>query len=89
MRSRSKRLVTAGLLMILAGGLGACSASADWSYSEYRAGPGYQSERTYGNRVYGDTQHGLGSENCRIVRRTQLDAFGRPSSWEETACGEH
>ncbi|WP_457090024.1 hypothetical protein [Microvirga sp. P5_D2] len=85
MHSR-KRLITGGLLTILAAGLGACSASADWSYSEYRSGPGYQNERTYGSRVYGDTRRGLGAENCRLVRRTQLDAFGQPSSWEEAVC---
>jgi hypothetical protein len=81
-----KRLVSAGVLMILAGGVGGCSASADWGYSEYHAGPGYQSERVYGSRVYGDTRRGLGAENCRIVRRSQLDAYGQSSSWEETVC---
>lgn len=88
MRSRDEHLMRIVLLVSLAGTLSACTASADWSYSEYRASPGYQSERTYGNRVYGDTRRGLGSENCRTVRRTQLDAYGRPSSWEETVCEE-
>lgn len=75
-------------MAILAAGLGACSASANLSYSEYRTGPGYQSERTYGSRVYSDTRQGIGAENCKAVRRTQLDAFGQPTSWEETVCGQ-
>jgi hypothetical protein len=81
-----KRLITGATLAILSASLAACSASADWSYSEYRAGPGYQSERTYGSSVYGDTQRGLRVENCRMVRRIQLDAFGQPTSWEENVC---
>lgn len=85
MHSRRK-LITGGAFAILSAGLGACSASADWSYSEYRTGPGYQSERTYGSRVYGDTRRGIRAENCRMVRRTQLDAFGQPTAWEESVC---
>ena len=81
-----KGLTTGGLLTILAAGLAGCSASADWSYSEYRAGPGYQSERTYGSRVYGDTRSGMRAENCRIIRHSERDTFGHPSSWEETVC---
>lgn len=81
-----KQLILLASLVALAGGLGACAASADWGYSEYRAGPGYRSERTYGSRVYGDTRRGLGAESCRVVSRTQRDAYGRPSSWEETIC---
>ena len=85
MHSR-RGLITGGILTILAAGLGGCSASADWSYSEFRTGPGYQSERTYGSSVYGDTRRGIGTESCRTVRRSQLDAFGRPTSWEEAVC---
>jgi hypothetical protein len=83
-----KGLITGTTLAILSAGLGACSASADWSYSEYRASPVYQSERTYGSSFYSDTRRGLVTENCRIVRRTQLDAFGHPTSWEETICAQ-
>ncbi len=85
MHSR-KGLISCGILMVVAAGLGACSTSADWSYTEYRAGPGYESERIYGSRVYGDTRRGIGAENCRVVRRSQLDAFGRPTFWEESVC---
>lgn len=77
-------------IMVLALGCGlslaACSTSADVSYGTYQLGPGYETGRVYENRVYADTSHGLGHENCRTVVRRQEDAFGRSFSSEETLC---
>jgi len=75
-------VVGAGLLAGLAG----CSTSADVAYGTYQFGPGYQAGRVYESRVYGDTQSGIGAENCRTVLRQETDAFGRLSSSEETVC---
>lgn len=70
----------------LSTGLAGCSTSADVSYGAYSFGPGYETGRVYESRVYGDTQRGFGSENCRTVLRRQVDAYGRASSVEETLC---
>jgi hypothetical protein len=79
-------LAIAALGLGCGSGLAACSTSADVFYGEYRIGPGYESGRVYENRVYADTNRGLGRENCRMVVRRHQDAFGRSLSSEETVC---
>ena len=85
------RLSKSGLMIAVLGlglsaGLAGCATSADVSYGEYSFGPGYEAGRVYENRVYGDTQQGFGSENCRTVLRREVDPYGRDSSVEETVC---
>ncbi|MCG7391390.1 hypothetical protein MHY87_00525 [Microvirga sp. ACRRW] len=82
----SMRGLIAAVLGIAGAGLAGCSTSADISYGSYRFGPGYESGQVYESRVFGDTQQGLGAENCRTVVRRERDAFGRLSSREETVC---
>jgi len=72
--------------MALAAGLAGCSTSADVAYGTYQFGPGYETGHVYESRVYGDTQQGIGAENCRTVMRRGADASGRPRSYEETVC---
>ena len=84
--ARFSRLVL--ILTFLGAALGGCTTSADVSYSEYRFGPGFETERVYENRVYGDTMRGLGSESCQVVARRQVNAFGQISAGEETVCDE-
>ncbi|WP_414473843.1 hypothetical protein [Microvirga sp. M2] len=79
-------LGVAALGSVIGMALAGCSTSADVSYGSYQFGPGYQSGRVYESRVYGDTQQGIGAESCRTVMHRQADAFGRPSSSEETVC---
>jgi hypothetical protein len=72
----------------LGGGLGGCAATTDFTYSEYQLGQGFQNGRVYERRIYGDTNQGFGSEECRVVVRRQVDAFGEISTREETVCEE-
>jgi len=81
-----RRLPVIVLGVGLGAGLAGCSTSADVSYGTYRFGPDYEASQVYENRVYGDTQDGIGRESCRTVVRREADAYGRPSSVEETAC---
>lgn len=76
-------------LSVLSGGLAGCTATADLSYGEYQFGPGYQTERVYERRVYGDTDQGLGSEACRGVVRRQIDAFGNLIVRDDRVCDEN
>lgn len=91
MRKRSVGLPRRAAIVAVLGlgmgyGLAGCSTSADVSYGTYRSGPGYEAEHVYESRVYGDTQRGFGRENCRTVVRRETDAYGRPSSVEESVC---
>jgi hypothetical protein len=81
-----RRLLAIVLGLGLGAGLAGCSTSADVSYGTYRFGPDYEAGHVYENRVYGDTQEGLGRESCRTVVRREADAYGRGSSVEETVC---
>ncbi len=74
------------IVALVCSGLGGCMVAADTSYSEYSFGPGHQSERVYENRIYGDTQQGIGGESCRSIRRSQVDAYGREATVEESVC---
>jgi hypothetical protein len=74
--------------VILGGGLAGCTTMAGFSYSEYQAGPGFQTERVYENRVYGDTEQGLGSETCRMAARREAGASGEILARRETVCEE-
>ncbi|WP_134497958.1 hypothetical protein [Microvirga pakistanensis] len=85
-RSLDPRLISTFVGIGLAVGLAGCSTSADVAYGSFQAGPGYQTSRMYESRVYGDTQRGIGAENCRTVTRQATDAFGQLSSSEETVC---
>lgn len=71
-----------GLSVVLA----ACTTSADVTYGEYSFGPGYEAGRVYENRIYADTDRGLGRERCRTVVEQTMDAFGRRSAQEEVIC---
>ncbi len=84
----ARKVTMTASALVLAVGLGGCTTAADFSYSEYQLGPGFQTERTYGSRLYGDTERGLGSESCRVVARREVDPFGRVSVREETVCNE-
>lgn len=75
-------------VMLLMGGFAGCTTTADVTYSEYRFGPGFGTERTYESRVYGDSTRGLGSESCRTVVRSDFDWFGEASRREVTTCDE-
>ncbi len=75
-------------IAVLGTALAGCTTSADVSYSEYRFGPGFATERVYENRVYGDAAQGLGAESCRVVVRRHVNPFGEVSSREETVCDE-
>ncbi len=88
MPSRTAALKPLVAVVVVAAALGACTTSADFSYSENRAGPGFETERVYENRVYGDTGAGLGAESCRVVVRRQVNVFGEVSAREETVCDE-
>lgn len=76
------------ILTFLTTALGGCTTSADVSYGEYRFGPGFETERVYESRIYGDTTQGLGTEPCQVVARRRINAFGEISVREETVCGE-
>jgi len=77
------------ILTSLGAALGGCTTSAGVSYGEYRVGPGFETERVYENRVYGDAARGLGSESCQVVERRQVNPFGGISVREETVCDEY
>lgn len=76
------------VLAFLGAALGGCTTSADVSYREYRFGPGFETERAYENRVYGDTTQGLGSESCQVLAQRQVNAFEEISAREKTVCDE-
>ena len=76
------------ILIILGAALGGCTTSADVSYSQYRFGPGYETEQIHESRIYGDTAQGLESESCQVVARRQVNPFGEISVREETVCDE-
>ncbi len=85
----SKRSVSALVLCIGVGfGLAGCTTAASVSYGEYRAGPGYQAGHVHEHHVYGGTGQGIRSERCQVLRRDEIDAFGRASSSEATVCEE-
>lgn len=86
--STAWKAASAIALAILAGGLGGCTATADLSYSEYEFGPGFQTERVYESRVFGDTGRGFGSEACRTVVRRETNAFGEVFTREIYVCDE-
>ncbi|NIX76590.1 hypothetical protein [Microvirga terricola] len=71
---------------LFAGALGGCAASADFTYGEFQYGPGYQTERVYGRRVYGDTSQGLASEACRGAVRRHVNASGETVVTDNRAC---
>ena len=74
------------VLSIMGVALAGCTTAAGFSYGEYRSGPGYETERFYESRVYGDTSQGVGRETCRVVARRQVDPFGESIVREETVC---
>lgn len=74
-------------ILLAAGMLGGCAASADVSYGEFRFGEGSGTSRVYESRVYGDTAQGLGGETCRTVIRSEIDAAGRRVMRERRVCG--
>ena len=74
------------VLPLLGAVLGGCTTSAAVSYGEYRSGPGFETERVYENRIYGDTAQGWGGESCQVIARRQVDAFGEVAVREETVC---
>jgi hypothetical protein len=73
-------------LVLVAGALSGCAATADLSYGEYQFGPGYGSEQVYESRVYGDTQEGIGSEVCRGSVRRQVNEFGETIVRDDRVC---
>lgn len=77
---------TALVVALACSGLAGCMVTADTTYSTFHAGPGYRNEQIYENRVYGDTQQGVGAESCQEVRRSEVDPFGRASTVTETVC---
>jgi hypothetical protein len=58
------------------------------SYGEYQFGPGYQSERVYERRIYGDTSRGFGSETCQGVVGQQMNEFGEFDVGDSVTCDE-
>lgn len=71
---------------LFAGTLGGCAASADFTYGEFQYGPGYQTERVYERRVYGDTAQGLGEETCRGALHRRVNAFGETVVTDNRVC---
>ncbi|MFC4173172.1 hypothetical protein ACFOYU_14060 [Microvirga sp. GCM10011540] len=87
MMSRCVRVVPIALVLT-AGALGGCTATADVSYGEYQFGPGYEAERVYERRVYADTDRGFGSEECRGVARRGVDPYGNMVVTDMQVCDE-
>lgn len=71
---------------ILAAGLAGCVGTAGVSTWEYRAGPGYETERVHDSRILADTSQGLTRESCTSVSRRRSGPAGAMAGEDLTAC---
>lgn len=67
-------------------GLYGCVGAAGISTWEYQSGPGYETARAQGSRIQVDASQRLTHEACTSVSRRQIDASGKITAADLSAC---
>jgi len=88
MPGQSRCVGNLSAVVVMAGAIAGCTATADMSYGEYQFGPGYQAEQIYERRIYADTGRGLGSQECRTVGQEYVDRFGEVVRRDTQVCDD-